>query len=166
MWKALLLFMILLSVFLSACSSSKSNPEPLGGESDSPIQSDSQQLIPEVSTTMPEVPVTPASDANNQPPSTDAIVFADNGKIFRFDVGDSFLLNLGDEVYEWNVSVENQNVVALKMGIMIIKGAQGNYEALNPGVTTLTAIGDPLCRKSSPPCGMPTILFRATLVVE
>ena len=69
-------------------------------------------------------------------------------------------------MYEWNVTVDNQNVVALKMGVLVIKGAQGLFDALAPGTATLTAVGDPLCRKSTPPCMIPTILFKVTLVVQ
>ncbi len=126
------------------------------------------QLIPEVSTTLPDtlVAIPPSVPPASQTSSSDTIIFEDNGKTFNYHVGDSFLLNLGDEVYEWTVTVEDQNVVALKVGIMVIKGAQGLFDALGTGATTLTAVGDPLCRKTTPPCGAPTILVKVTLIVE
>lgn len=146
---------ILLLVVVTACAPRKSASQP----------------VPEISTTLPEVPVTPDPGGNNMPPadqssSAAAITFEDNGKTFHYNVGDSFLLNLGTDVFEWTVTVENQNVVALRVGVMVIKGAQGLFDALGPGTTTLTAVGDPLCRKSSPPCGAPTILYKVTLIVE
>lgn len=81
-------------------------------------------------------------------------------------VGDSFLLNLGTDIYNWTVNVDNQDVLHLKVGVMVIKGAQGIYEALAPGTATLTATGDPLCRHAQPPCAIPSILFSVTIVVE
>lgn len=81
-------------------------------------------------------------------------------------VGDSFLLNLGTDIYDWTVEVESQNVLHLKVGVMVIRGAQGIYEALAPGTATLTATGNPLCLQSHPPCAIPSILFSVTIVVE
>ena len=94
------------------------------------------------------------------------ITLQDRGKTFTMKAGDSFLLNLGTDIYDWTVSIDNENVVRMKMGVMVIQGAQGIYDALAPGTATLTAIGNPQCLQSTPPCGMPTILFKVTLVVE
>jgi hypothetical protein len=133
--------------------------------------SSSGQTGPEISTTLPDNMATPAAGSSNTPPagqtsSPASITLDDRGKTFTFQVGDSFLLNLGDDAYEWTVTVDNQDVVALKMGMMVIKGAQGIFDALAPGTATLTAVGDPLCRKSTPPCMIPTILFKVTLIVQ
>jgi hypothetical protein len=64
------------------------------------------------------------------------------------------------------VTVDNENVLRREMGVLVIKGAQGIYQALAPGTATLTASGDPLCLKSRPACAMPSILFTVTVVVE
>ena len=135
------------------------------------MEPSSGQGGPEISTTLPDNGVAPPTDLPNVPPvsqtsSAVEIVLEDNGKTFDFQVGDSFLLNLGDGVYDWTVTIDNQNVIALKMGVTVIKGAQGIFDALGTGTTLLTAVGDPLCRKVSPPCGMPTILFKVTLIVQ
>jgi len=126
------------------------------------------QLILELSTTLPDtlVATPPSVPPASRMSSPDTIIFEDNGKTINYHVGDSFLLNLGGEVYEWTVMVEDQNVVALKVGAMVIKGAQGLFDAIGTGATSLTAVGDPLCRKSIPPCGAPTILYKVTLIVE
>jgi hypothetical protein len=49
---------------------------------------------------------------------------------------------------------------------MVVRGAQGIYEAHNPGRTTLTAVVDPVCRNEQPPCGAPSLEFRLTVVVS
>lgn len=94
------------------------------------------------------------------------VILEDNGKTFNLKVGDSFLLNLGIDVYEWTVTVDNDNIMRMKMGVMVIKGAQGIYDALAPGTAVLSATGDPLCRKSKPACGAPSILFTITVIVK
>lgn len=150
------ILVILLSVTLSACASRRNYPGQGG---------------PEISTTLPDNGVASSVDSPSVPPvgqtsSAVEIVLEDNGKTFDYQVGDSFLLNLGTDVYDWTVTVDNQNVIALKMGVAVIQGAQGTFDALSAGTATLSASGDPLCRKVSPPCGMPTILFRVTVVVK
>jgi hypothetical protein len=48
----------------------------------------------------------------------------------------------------------------------VIVGAQGVYEAKAPGKTTLTATGDPACRRATPACAAPSRLFTLTLEVR
>ena len=177
MKKNITIFVILLSVLVTACAPTGTSSMPTDNNSGnssssgsiSPTES-SQQPVPEVGTTLPQSSVTPTPGSNGAPSdsqtSASTITFADNGKTFYYHPGDSFLLNLGDEIYEWSATVGNQDVISLKVGVMVIKGAQGLYDALAPGTTTLTAVGDPLCRKASPPCGTPTVLFKVTIVVE
>ena len=81
-------------------------------------------------------------------------------------VGESFLLNLGTDVYDWTVEVDHQDVLQRDMGVTVIQGAQGIYVAQAPGTVTLTANGDPLCLQSKPPCKMPSISFSIILIVE
>jgi hypothetical protein len=155
--KRALVSVLLLSVILSACAA-KATPAAV-------------QMVPEVSTTLPDNTVPPAAGSEGggstgQVSLPATITMSDNGKTFTAKVGDSFLLNLGDDVYNWEVTIDRQDVVTLKKGVMVIKGAQGIYDALAPGTATLTAVGDPLCRQSAPPCGMPSILFKITLIVE
>ena len=142
---------------------------------------------PTVETTLPEIsqsitansttvvlPALPTQPAE----ATDAFIFGanplpeggitleDKGKTFNMKVGDSFLLNLGTDIYDWTVTVDNENILHLKMGVMVIRGAQGIYDALALGTATLSAIGNPVCLQSSPPCTMPSILFSVTLIVK
>ncbi len=80
--------------------------------------------------------------------------------------GETFLLDLGMDVYDWRVEIDNQDVLSRVPNIMVIRGAQGIYKAHNPGTATLTAVGDPLCRKSTPACGMPSMIFHLTVIVQ
>ena len=155
----LMILPILFACVPSSTEPSDVNPENLSTEPVSPAQ-----LIPEVSTTLPNVSVTSPPDTPSSSPTS--ITFGDNGKSFVFHVGDSFLLDIGTDVYEWTVAIDNQDVVALKASETAPEGAQGFFSVLGAGTATLTAVGDPLCRKVSPPCGVPTILFRVTLTVE
>ena len=70
------------------------------------------------------------------------------------------------EGYTWEVEISDPNVVSRVTNITVIRGAQGVYEGLQPGTTTLSATGDPVCRQTKPPCAMPTTLFTVTLVVS
>ncbi len=98
--------------------------------------------------------------------SVGGITLSENGKTFTMRVGESFLLNLGADVYDWTVEVDRQDVLQRDMNITVIQGAQGIYVAQSPGTVTLTANGDPLCLQSKPPCKMPSISFSIILIVE
>jgi hypothetical protein len=107
--------------------------------------------------------VTPAID---KLPADGVITLSDNGKTFSMQVGESFLLNLGTDVYDWTVEVDNQDVLQRKEGVTVIRGAQGVYVAQAPGTAILTANGDPHCLQSKPACKMPSILFSITVIVK
>lgn len=92
------------------------------------------------------------------------ITLADNGKSIILQKGESFLLKLGEN-YNWNVDIDDKTIVSRVMNIMVIRGAQGVYDAHNPGQTMLTAVGDPLCRSSVPACGMSSIQFKLNITV-
>lgn len=100
------------------------------------------------------------------PPPADGVTLADNNETFTMQVGDIFLLNLGMDIYDWSVDVDNQDVLGRVPNVMVIRGAQGLYRAHAPGTAALTATGDPRCRQSKPACMMPSILFRITVIVR
>ena len=80
----------------------------------------------------------------------------DNGNTFNIQVGDTLKLNL-DPAYDWSaISVSDTNVIVATQGI---------YQARASGVATLTTAGHPKCLTSTPPCGMPSILFTITVIV-
>ncbi len=110
-------------------------------------------------------PVPPAPTTSPAPAGSLSVTLDDQGKTLSMAVGDSFLLNLGD-VYNWDVSISDQAVLSRVIGITVIRGAQGIYQAHQAGTVTLTASGDPQCQQSQPPCAMPSMLFSVTIVVK
>lgn len=93
------------------------------------------------------------------------VTLEDDGGTVRLQAGERFLLKLGED-YDWTVTVADQTIVSRVMNVMVVRGAQGLYEAQKPGTTTLTASGDPVCRQSQPPCAMPSRLFEITVVAK
>lgn len=88
---------------------------------------------------------------------TDEATIVDNGKTFNRKVGDNLKLNL-DPGYDWSaISVSDTNVIVVTQGI---------YQAHASGVAALTATGNPKCLNSTPPCGMPSIMFTITVIVQ
>ena len=148
-------------VYVSGCApllSDQTNaPIPQAGPPATAIISEpASEISPE-----PPVAATVEPDAGEQK----TITLDDQGETIQLVVGERFLLNLG-EGYTWDVGISDETVVSRVRNITVIRGAQGVYEALQPGTTTLSAVGDPACRQSKPPCGMPSTLFTVTLVVS
>jgi hypothetical protein len=98
-------------------------------------------------------------------PQSITVTLDDQGKTINLRVGDSFLLKLG-EGYDWNITISDQSIVSRAMGIAVIRGAQGVYDAHKAGTVTLSATGDPQCLQSQPSCGLPSISFEVTIVVS
>ncbi|VVB93424.1 Uncharacterised protein [uncultured archaeon] len=93
------------------------------------------------------------------------ITLADDGKTISLKTNETFLLQLGEE-YEWNITIDDQTVLSRVVGVLVVRGAQGIYKAHTPGRAILTAVGDPICRKSIPPCAAPSREFRLNVVVS
>jgi len=186
---------VILSVLVSACVTFTPTPIPPGSDlpisdntsqfipTSTPIIEDIPQTEPNgqpiVMTVLPAVgssgsdTTIPVTQIINPPPEQESgdffsgdVTLANQGQTINLHMGDSFLLNLGDDQYTWVVNVDNQDVLRMKMGVMVIKGAQGIYDALAPGSAILTATGDPLCRQSTPACAMPSILFTVYINVR
>lgn len=127
--------------------------------------------VPPVICNCPAVLVPPPAGATDdgsgsQPIPTNGITLADNGKTIALHPGDTFLLNLGMDSFDWTVDIDDQNVLSRVKGVMVTRGAQGIYEAHGPGQAMLTATGNPLCRNSVPACEMPSIMFSITVIVQ
>ena len=84
-------------------------------------------------------------------------IMADNGKTFVMKVGDKLKINL-DYSYVWSTTTISNPAV--------IVGAQDGYFALASGSATLSITGDPECLSLTPPCGMPSILYSITVIVQ
>jgi hypothetical protein len=140
--------------------SPSSTPDP----SETPEATSTGTTSSSVSVTgVPSNPLPPTAET----PSSDhsQVTLADSGTSITLHVGQTFLLNLGDQ-YDWNINVADQTVLSRVKNIAVIRGAQGVYQALKAGTTTLMAGGDPPCRKSTPPCMRPSIAFELSVVVE
>ena len=146
--KKILFIALILSVILAACAS---NPTPQTVYSEPPQ-----------SGTVPPLPA--ATPPESSTPTT--ITLTDNGRTVNMKAGDSFLLNLGTEMYDWDISIDRQDVLSLHMGVLVVQGAQGLFDAHIPGTATLSAGGNPKCFNSKPPCMMPSIMFTITVVVQ
>jgi hypothetical protein len=123
---------------------------PYGGRiyritTDRPNDSTVQSILMTIRFTVPPQPVT--YDAT----------MADNGRTFVMNVGDKLRLNL-DYSYVWSMaSISDPSVLA---------GAADGYFALTSGTATLTMTGNPECVNSTPPCGMPSIMYTITVIVK
>ena len=144
------------------CPTGSSSPaQAPAGASDSPT----------VICNCPNIPVSPplpGPQAGSTPQGvpTNGIVLEDNGKTFILHPGETILLNLGTDVFNWTVNIDDQNVVTLVRGVMVIRGAQGIYQAGAPGQAVLTAVGTPLCQNTGQVCNALVILFEIKLIVQ
>lgn len=150
-----LIFIVILPIILSACTAVPAT----------------ESYVPELTITTVEPALTQVSAgeppaAIDQGSSSDTVTLNDNGKTLNLRVGDSFLLNLGADVYDWDVAIDDQSVISLHMGVLVVKGAQGIFDAHTPGTANLTAVGNPQCLNSNPPCMMPSIMFKITVIVQ
>jgi hypothetical protein len=105
-------------------------------------------------------PISPQST-----PGEPTITLINNRQTVSLQVGQRFLVELGDQ-YDWEVTSSDPSIVSRVVNIMVVRGAQGVYEAHRSGTTSLTAVGDPPCRKSKPPCEMPSRMFMIQVVVK
>jgi hypothetical protein len=81
---------------------------------------------------------------------------ADNGAVVQLHVGERVELRL-DAALTWTVTFEDPSV-ARQSGSAFV-------EAVAPGKTTLSADGEPACRRVRPPCGLPNRLFQVEVDV-
>lgn len=110
--------------------------------------------------------VTSATGSNTGSTTSSPIVtLQDTGSTIHLKIGERFLLKLGEN-YNWSPIIDNQTVASRVPNIMVVRGAQGLYEAHNSGMATLTATGDPWCLSATPPCEMPSILFKLYIQVQ
>ncbi|MDD5110661.1 MAG: hypothetical protein PHI63_05635 [Patescibacteria group bacterium] len=117
----------------------------------------------ESATPSPTESVTPTPESS--PTQTKEVTLEDNNTTITLKVGERFLLKLG-EIYDWDISIDDQSIVSRVVNILVVRGAQGVYIAHTPGKAVLTATGDPKCLKSTPRCAIASILFKVNIVVE
>jgi hypothetical protein len=93
------------------------------------------------------------------------VTLADDGQTISMQVGESFLLKLG-EAYEWTVIPLDPDIIRRVPNVLTVIGSQGLYQAHKVGRTQLTATGEPPCRQAQPPCAMPSRGFLLNVVVQ
>jgi hypothetical protein len=104
------------------------------------------------------------ANADQSAPTIKTITLDDNDKSIYIKKGERFLVKLGSN-FIWNIQIDNQTVASRVINIMVVKDAQGVYEVHNAGNATITGVGDPLCRTSTPPCEIHSVLFRANVII-
>ena len=96
--------------------------------------------------------------------SPTTITATDDGQTVQLAVGESFVLKLGEDL-NWYVQVADTHIVSRKIGVAMVRGAQGIYEAHATGRTELIATGTPNCAAGTP-CPEIARLFRLTIEVR
>jgi hypothetical protein len=94
------------------------------------------------------------------------VTYAWSGRTVWLAPGQSFLLGLGGPPPDWRVRVADQRVLARRVNVTVVRGAQGIYVAKAPGKTTVTATDHYACQDVMPPCLPPNRLFRLTVIVR
>ncbi len=150
----LLIISLLAGWMLSACSAVQVAPQSTP-TSEPPLPTSTPGATP---TPQPPTPTPTAAEART-------VTLQDQGKTVQLAVGETFLLQLGED-YTWDIQIADPAVLSRVVNITVVRGAQGVYQALKSGTTTLTAAGDPVCRQAKPPCGRPSILFSLTIEVK
>ena len=125
------------------------------------------QVIVEPATVGTSLPLSTLAAASPTPSSgtPGVVTFGDQGRTIPLHVGQTFVLQL-DQLHTWDIQIADQRVLGQVSDRHEGPGAQGVYQALAPGQTTLEAQGEPICRTARPPCMLPTIVFSVTIVVQ
>jgi len=115
-------------------------------------------------------PITPTLSSGVGSAPTPVVTLTDEGGTIELSTGQRFLLNLSSG-YDWTVTVgdpadTNPAIVSQVTGVLAIQGSQGLYEARAAGRTTVSAVGDPVCREAQPPCAAPSRAFSVQVVVK
>jgi hypothetical protein len=116
-------------------------------------------LNPPEAITQTPTPVQPPAPA----PQSYTVTGNSANTTLHMNVGDSLLVDLGDSL-NWNVTFDSQNILTLRKGVMVIKGAQGLYNAVANGTVKLTATGSPICNPDQA-CPQFMQYFSMTIVV-
>lgn len=83
---------------------------------------------------------------------------AEPGPNLDLHVGETFRLKLSDGM-DWAITIADTQVIARAPGAAPADPA-GPYQALAPGTTFITVVGNPTCLKSHPACLRPSIAYQ------
>lgn len=87
-----------------------------------------------------------------------------NFQTILMSLGEQFDLRLKDG-YIWEVGIDDPSVINRIDPASENNVTQGTYQAFTPGETVLRASGDPPCRRETPACMMPSLLFEVNIQV-
>ena len=107
---------------------------------------------------------TPATIPDTGGGQNQSITLDNNGQTVQLNVGDLFLLKLG-EGYDWEVISSDTAVLSREPNVMVVRGAQGIYIANQAGTADLTATGTPQCQPDTA-CPSLAIGFSLHVVVN
>jgi hypothetical protein len=99
------------------------------------------------------------------PSDTVTVTLADNGKEITLKQGNRLLVKLGEE-YTWQLTNSDITVLIPVRAVMLVRGAQGLYDAARAEQSVISGPGDPTCLTAEPACMMPSIEFKVTVNVE
>jgi hypothetical protein len=144
-------------VGLSACSPTGATPTSISGSPVPVTATGVAVVVTAVSTVQLSGPPSPM--VTQGPLVSPAVLTdADNGAVVQLHVGDRVELRLsGAPALTWTVQVVDAS---------ILRQNGAFYEAVAPGTTTLSANGEPACRRVTPPCGLPNRLFQVQVDVS
>lgn len=93
------------------------------------------------------------------------VTVRDDGSTLELAIGQRFVLNLGPG-YDWTVTISDSSILQRVVYDMIDRGAQGMYEAAKSGEATVTAAGEPRCRRAPSSCDVPSQRFTLAISVR
>jgi hypothetical protein len=87
------------------------------------------------------------------------------GQTITMRPGQGFVLRLGKD-FHWVVSITPADLLTINKKITPELDEQGVYIARKQGLAVLSAIGEPICLRSNPPCTRPKVLFQLKLDIR
>ena len=93
------------------------------------------------------------------------VTLGDAGRTFRMRPGQRFLLALGGPPPNWSVRVSDTSVLRRVPNVMVVRGAQGIYQARKAGTAVLTAVSHYACESAHPACLPADRVLRVTIRV-
>jgi hypothetical protein len=100
-------------------------------------------------------------------PHTITVTEADSGKSYTLHRGDHMVVQLSGSSLDWTEPASSNDAVLHRTsGSVGADGsAQATFSANAKGQADVTSTGDPPCRKSTPPCMAPSMLFQVSVTV-
>jgi len=168
------LALIVLAACLAGCVQSGAGLSP-GSSLEGSIQSPAQTAAtatgtPVETSSLPAgATASPGRGGGSAVPSPDpgfvTIGLQDGGKSVAAPIGATILVMLGTD-FVWTVAIDDPSILMPVPGVTLVRGAQGLYRAQKAGQTTISAVGDPACRSSRPPCMAPSFHWSVTVDVR